>query len=112
MKGNETQSNTSGDDRTYEKVYERQRRRMRGLWFRDPTYYAQVDIGGRTKRIPLPDATTVAEAEKARQVLKQKIAAGEYPPKKLAPPADHSLAAAITGYQTTRDSLQQVAGYR
>jgi hypothetical protein len=74
MKGNETQINTNVNDRTYEKVYDRQRRRMRGLWFRDPTYYAQVDIGGRTKRIPLPDATTVAEAERARQVLKQKIA--------------------------------------
>jgi hypothetical protein len=85
VKASETQSNVKSDSRTFEKVFDRQRRRMRGLWPRDPTYYAQVDINGAAKRVPLPDAKTVSEAETARQALKEKISKGEYPPPKVVP---------------------------
>jgi hypothetical protein len=112
VKGNEMQSNVKSDNRTFEKVFDRQRRRVRGLWLREGTYYAQMRVNGRAKRIALQAADSIATALTARQELKNKIAKGEYPPKKVAPdqilPADHSLGAAIKGYQTTRDTLKQV----
>jgi integrase len=121
MKGNELQSNTKSESRVFEQVFDRQHRRVRGLWQRDGTLYAQVQVLGQPRRIALQGAETIPDAVRARQELKKKIEAGEYPPKKVGPklgpvvsgappvPAvDHSLGAAITGYQATRDSLKQV----
>ena len=108
MKANETQSNAKSDDHTFEKVYDRQRRRVRGLWLRSDTYYVQMVVDCQTKRIALHAAQTVSEAVSARQVLKDKISNGSYQAetsKKLAPADDRSLTAAISGYQSTRHKL-------
>ena len=53
----------------YEKVYDRKRNRVRGLWLREGTYYAQ--FGQPIGRVRLTGAQTVSEAETARQVLKK-----------------------------------------
>jgi hypothetical protein len=114
VKRNETQSNA----KSFEKVFDRNRHRVRGLWFRCGSYYAQLDVAGVAKKLVLQGADSIPKALGARQDLKNKIAAGEYPPKKVehkvGHPAnangttDRSLAAAITGYRATRDELHQV----
>jgi hypothetical protein len=114
VKRNETQSNA----KSFEKDFDRNRQRVRGLWFRCGSYYAQLDVAGVAKKLVLQGADSIPKALGARQDLKSKIAAGEYPPKKIehkvghpANPAgttDHTLAAAITGYRATRDELHQV----
>jgi integrase len=114
VKRNETQSNA----KSFEKVFDRNRQRVRGLWFRCGSYYAQLDVAGVAKKLVLQGADSIPKALGARQDLKNKIAAGEYPPKKVEHKVghptnangttDHSLAAAITGYRATRDELHQV----
>ena len=96
----------------YEKVYDRKRNRVRGLWLREGVYYAQ--FGQPVGRARLTGAQTVPEAETARQVLKKRISGGEYPPKKTpsaTPPTeqtvtvDHSINTAIAGYSQERKHL-------
>ena len=96
----------------YEKVYDRKRNRVRGLWLREGVYYAQ--FGQPVGRARLTGAQTVPEAETARQVLKKRISSGDYPPKKTSTataPAeqtttvDHSINAAIVGYRHERKHL-------
>ena len=115
VKPKEAQSSVKSDDRAFEQVFDRQRNRVRGLWLRDDKYFARLDVDGITKRIPLHGAQSVSEAETARQVIKNKIATGEYQAeqaKKLAPEVapgteavDHSIKAAILGYRSTRDKI-------
>ncbi len=109
VKLGDTQSNA----KSFEKVFDRNRQRVRGLWLRCGSYYAQLNVAGVAKKLVLPGADSIPKALAARQDLKNKIAAGEYPPKKVGhevgrAPDDHTIAAAIKGYRATRDELHQV----
>ncbi len=106
MKGNETQS--SG--KSFVKVFNRKRERVRGLWLRGDVYYAQVWLHDSAKQVPLNGTKTIPEAIAAQQELKRKIKAGECPPKQatVVDPANHSIGAAIEGYRKTRDSLAKL----
>jgi len=61
----------------YNPVINRPNKRVRGLWERKSTYYAQVKIRGWTGQVRL-HAGTVADAIAARQVLKTEIKSGRF----------------------------------
>ncbi len=61
----------------YEKVFDRQRQRVRDIWLHSYTYHAQMDVLGKTKRIPLPTANSIATAWGAQQELKTKLRRAE-----------------------------------
>ena len=94
-------------------VFDYRKRKVRGICTRNGLYYGQFNGG---KRYHLQGATNLQEAITARQVLKDKILKGEWPPKPtgtpnenvapgVAPTTDYSLAAAIAGYREERDKL-------
>jgi len=128
MKRNATLCNdqTKARPNIMNQVTNRDGRRVRGIWFRNGVYYAQIRVAGNVKQIPLQEAGTVAQAVTARQVLKGQIAAGTFPPPPPAqpetPPAveaetppvegkldvsDHSIPAAIKTYREERDALKK-----
>jgi len=125
-KCNALQRSNQGSTEHYEPGDDRDGRRVRGIWFRNGVYYAQLRVAGNVKQIPLQEAGTVAQAVTARQVLKGQIAAGTFPPPPPAqpetPPAveaetppvegkldvsDHSIPAAIKTYREERDALKK-----
>jgi integrase len=111
-------------------VFNKNRKRVRGLWIRNGVFYAQVRIADQVKQVPLHDATTIAQAIRERQALKSRIAKGEYPPKpeppepvqppettlSTQPPTttqpsqaqpEHTIPEAIEGYRKDRDLLKK-----
>lgn len=127
MKRNATLCNdqTKARPNIMNQVTNRDGRRVRGIWFRNGVYYAQLRVAGNVKQIPLQDAGTVAQAVTARQVLKGQITAGTFPPappQPQSPPppesealpvageldvSDHSIPAAIKTYREERDALKK-----
>jgi len=118
MRRNETPSDDNKPRRAvsgqYNQVTDRFKRRIRGLWFRDGAYFAQLRVHRKVKQIKLHGADTIPKAQAAMQDLKGKIARGEYPPKseEAEPQAqqvdqDHSIPAAITKYRAERDLLKK-----
>jgi len=71
-------------------------------------FYAQIDVLGQTKRIPLPTADSIAKALSARQDLKNKIAAGDYPPTKIAQEAQEVAQSAKLADHTCVTTQQKV----
>jgi hypothetical protein len=63
----------------YEQVFDSRHRRMRGLWKKRNTFYAQMRIEGRPVRYPLHSAKTVPEALTEQQVLKKQLREGTLP---------------------------------
>jgi hypothetical protein len=54
----------------YNQIRDRFKRRIRGLWFRDGAYFAQLRVQGQVKQIKLHGASTIPKALKAMQDLK------------------------------------------
>ena len=102
----------------YNPVFNRRNERVRGLWQRNGSYYAQVKVRGWTGQIALHGAT-VADAVAARQVLKAEIKAGKFlTPAELRQKQERekaekvstevstrTLRDAVTRYQAERDTL-------
>jgi len=102
-------------------VFDKNRKRVRGIWIRNGVYYAQVRIGDQVKQVPLHDATTISQAVRERQALKSSISKGDYPPKpeptktvqapasaqSSQPPSEHTIPAAIERYRKERDLLKK-----
>jgi len=65
----------------FEQVFDNRNRRVRGLWRRNSTYYAQIRLipGQPATRIQLHDANTVPQAITAMQALKKKRQDGANP---------------------------------
>jgi integrase len=63
----------------FQKVFDSRNRRVRGLWVRNGTYYAQLCLtpGGATTKVPLHQATTVSQAITGMQALRKKRNDGE-----------------------------------
>lgn len=104
----------------FNRVFDDAGRRVRGLWIRNGTYYAQVRFSKlQTARLPLHDAKTLPQAVSARQALKMEIKAGTVTgpgtptsaAAKTEEPAttekERTLAAAVLGYQRDRDTLRE-----
>ncbi len=102
---------------TFNRVFDEDTRRVRGLWIRNGVYYAQVRFSPtQTGKLPLHDAKTLPQAISARQALKRKIKHGEIaapgapksPDQKLphVPVEGRTLKAAIERYQHERDMLE------
>ena len=60
-------------------VFDRDGRRVRGLWIRNGVYPSQLRLPGQVKQVPLHDATSVPRSVREQQVLKSKVARGEFP---------------------------------
>jgi integrase len=67
------------DPNTFCKVFDSRNRRVRGLWIRNGTYYAQMRTDGQPNatRVKLHDAETVPQAIEAMQVLKRRRRDGD-----------------------------------
>ncbi len=123
MQRNATKSNDRvvTKPNVFNPVYDKNRKRVRGIWIRNGVYYAQVRIAEQVKQVPLHDATTIAQAVRERQALKSSISKGDYPPKAepeqpVQAPAstqadqsapEHTIPAAIEGYRKERDLLKK-----
>jgi hypothetical protein len=83
MQRNATQSKDSvvPKPNVFNPVFNRNRKRVRGIWIRNGVFYVQVRIADQVKQVLLHDASTIAQAIRERQALKSSIAKGEYPPK-------------------------------
>ena len=58
----------------YQKVYDGRKRRVRGLWKRGDTFYAQLSLpdadgNKRVRRVPLEANTTAAAADALRRMV-------------------------------------------
>ena len=75
MKRKGTQCNeahSKAKPRIHNQVFDDSGRRIRGIWFRSGTYYAQLRIRGQFKQIPLQSLETIPQAVEAKQALKKK----------------------------------------
>jgi integrase len=63
---------------SFQRVYDNRNRRVRGLWQRNGTFYAQMRVPGHQSpvKLPLQDAPTVPQAVTAMQVLKARKQGG------------------------------------
>src|SRR5437660_8636033 len=130
MKRNETESFLVDKEpprkqrNKFARVYDRDGRRVRGLWVRNSVYYAQVRVGGHKTRVRLDHADTVPQAIIELQALKKRRRAGKLTlPQKLPvqkgahygeQEGEHKignphspLKDAIAGYQGDRDTLDK-----
>ena len=62
----------------WNKVFDRRKQRVRGLWERNGVYYAQLGIRGKPIRFKLDHATTVPQASEDTQALKREGAKASY----------------------------------
>jgi len=58
----------------YQKVYDGRKRRVRGLWKRGDTFYAQLSLpdadgNKRVRRVPLEANTTASAADELRRMM-------------------------------------------
>jgi hypothetical protein len=65
---------------TFNKVFDGRGHRVRGLWMRNGTYYAQVRTDDWVSPMPLHGTKTVPHALAERQALKSRIDAGDFVP--------------------------------
>jgi integrase len=130
MKRNETESilvdksPPRKQKNTFARVYDRDGRRVRGLWVRNGVYYAQVRVGRHKTRVRLEHADTVPQAVTELQALKKRRRAGKLTlPQKLPvqkgaqnpeQEGEHKVGShrsplkdAIAGYQRDRDTLDK-----
>lgn len=67
----------------FQKVFDRAKRRIRGLWIRNGSYYVQTTVQDpatglkKVTRLPLPAATDIDSAKTEAAKLREKIAEGE-----------------------------------
>jgi hypothetical protein len=76
MKRNETQRDVMRKParrrpNAWNKVFDRRKQRVRGLWERNGVYYAQLRIRGKPIRFKLDHTTTVPQAVEEMQALKK-----------------------------------------
>jgi hypothetical protein len=104
-----------GKREKFKKVLDEQKKRVRGLWERKGSYYAQFDASdGQQYKYPLHSATTVPQAITETQVLKKFPREGKlFSPaemrlggKKGQSAALHLLKAAIADYNIHRVELK------
>ena len=55
---------------------DRDDKRLRGIWYRGGRYFAQINVAGAVKQVPLQGEQIVADAVTPRQVLKGGISRG------------------------------------
>jgi len=99
---------------SWQRVFNDQKRRVRGLWRRNGVYYAQLNFNGIPTRFPLKHAATVPEAVTQQQVLKGHQRAGtlkrpsEQPAGSPAAKVNkRSIKSAIQVYQKQRNRLKR-----
>jgi hypothetical protein len=83
MKRNETQRDVMRKParrrpNAWNKVFDRRKKRVRGLWERNGVYYAQLRIRGKPIRFKLDHTTTVPQAVEEMQALKRQDAKASY----------------------------------